>query len=129
MRRACRSNGMKRRLVIIASLTLLLLCLASVVTWVRSYWVVDQLRIMPRRGLHYLGTSSAGSIILSRSVLSGRTSDAFSDDLDCGPGWSVQSRRAFAPAVSPFTPEGSPRAVQSAGFDYLARDVSRPGFG
>jgi hypothetical protein len=120
---------MQRRLFNFTVATSLLLCFAIVTLWVRSYWVYEHVWLSRTRGINYSGILRSGSIIVSRSALTGRTTDMFSDDLDRGPGWSIRSDPAPRPAVSPFTAEGSPRWVQWIGFDSLARDTSRPGFG
>ena len=119
---------MKRRLLNVMTLLSLLLCMAAAALWVRSYWVFDDVQLTPRRGVTYRAAVRPGLIVLSRTVLTGRTTDVFSDDFDRPPGWSAQSRPR-AGTGSPFTAEGSRPIIQWAGFDYLARDVSRPRFG
>lgn len=120
---------MRRKLFILTAATSLLLCLATFALWVRSYWIHDRIALSRTRGINYSGMLRSGSIVVSRSALTGRTSDCFSDDWDRGPGWSVQSTSAPRPTVSPFTNEGSPPIIQWIGFDYLSRDTSRPVFG
>lgn len=120
---------MRRRLFDFTVVTSLLLCFTIVTLWVRSYRVYDHVWLSRTRGINYSGVLRSGSIVVSRAALTGRTSDVFSDDLNRGPGWSIRSTPALLPTVSPFTAEGSPRFVQWIGFDSLARDTSRPGFG
>src|SRR5438105_9354579 len=106
-----KGSGMKslgRAIFKAASALSLVLCVTVAVPWVRSHWVYDRLWLSPRRGVQYWAVSTSGSIVVSRSVLTGRTADVFSDASDRGSGWSVDSRRAVGPSVSPFTPEGSP---------------------
>jgi hypothetical protein len=118
-----------RHIVAVLTLLCLLLCIALAALWLHSYRMEGRLWYSPARGVNYRLAVGAGSIILSRSVLSGRTSGEFSDDFDRPPGRSLEWRHRTGPPVSPFTPEGSPRLVQWLGFDYLARDVGRPSFG
>ena len=98
---------MKRRLLNLLTALSLMLCVAAAALWGRSYWTFDEVRVTPRRGVTYRAAVRPGLIVMSRTVLTGRTSDAFSDDFDRGPGWSVQSRPRGGPD-SPFTAEGSP---------------------
>jgi hypothetical protein len=107
----------------------LLLFVVTMILWVRSYWVSDHLSLSPRRGVHYDISSRPGLILISRSTLTGRTSDIYSDALDRGPGWSFDSSAAPKTPVSPFTPEGSHAAWQWLGFDHLAYVQSGPSYG
>ncbi|HEY7118322.1 MAG TPA: hypothetical protein VH475_17165 [Tepidisphaeraceae bacterium] len=107
-----------------------LLCLATIGLWLRSYRFNDDAWYSPRRGVNYRVATRPGLLLASRTVLVGRTSDLFSDGHDRGPGRSFTSRpRVADPGASPFTAEGSSRALQWLGFDYLSRDQSRPSFG
>jgi hypothetical protein len=120
----------KRRLFNIAAVVAsLAVCMALLSLWVRSHWMIDRIWYSPTRGVNYRVTLSLGSIIVSRSVLVGRTSNAFSDDFDRSAGWSFQSQHQTTPIISPFTDEGSHRVVQWTGFDYIYRNTSRPSFG
>src|SRR5437016_5493695 len=78
-----------------ASALSFILCIVVVVPWVRSHWVYDGLWYSPRRGVQYWAVSISGSIVVYRSVLTGRTANIFSDDYGGGPGRSVNSRRAI----------------------------------
>src|SRR5438874_5479941 len=83
----------------------------------------------PRAGVHYDVSSRRGLIVISRSTLTGRTSDIYSDALERGPGRSFASSPAPQTPVSPFTPEGSHPAWQWLGFDHLAYVQSGPSYG
>lgn len=114
----------------ITTLASAILCAATLALWVRTYYVVDDVWYSPRKGVSFTAVTRRASILLICSVLTGRTSNAFSDSLDRGPGHSLSSRpRPPGPDVSPYTPEGSPALLQWLGFDYLARDQARPAFG
>ena len=124
---------MRRLLGVLTSVLLVLaaaLCVTTLCVWARSYWLIDEARYSPRGGVHFSAVTRPGLLVASRTSLVGRTSDMFSDGLEFGPGRSFTTRpRPPGPAVSPFTDEGSPRAVQWFGLDYLARDQSRPVWG
>jgi hypothetical protein len=55
---------MRRRSFNIISLLSLLLCLATVVLWVRSYWAVDTLRWNARNGDTFAADTSRGTVEL-----------------------------------------------------------------
>jgi hypothetical protein len=118
-----------RTLLILTIATSLLLCLAALGVWVRSYWIYDLIWLSRTQGIQYHVTLRSGSMLVGRSALAGRTSTIFSDSYDRGPGWAIQSHSAPRPRVSPFTEEGSPPIVQWFGFDLLTRDTSAPLFG
>jgi hypothetical protein len=119
-----------RILVDVAGVAAAVLCAATLSLWVRSYRHIDEFAYSPRAGVNYSAVTRPGLCVLSRTVLTGRTTDIFSDGAERGPGRSFTSRpRPPGPSVSPFTPEGSPAIVQWFGLDYLARDQSRPFFG
>ena len=120
---------MRRNLFKVTAATSLLLCFATLALWVRSYWAYDRVWLSRTRGINYSVILRSGSILVSRSALTGRKSDIFSDDFDRGPGWSIQSDRAPRPSVSPFTEEGSWPLIQWIGFDHLSRYTSQPSFG
>jgi hypothetical protein len=126
------NRGMKRLLRILLNVTTamsLLLFVVTMILWARSHWVNDHLWLSPRRGVHYDISSRPGLILISRSALTGRTSDIYSDSLDRGPGWSFESSALPKTRVSPFTPEGSHRAWQWLGFDHLAYVQNWPSYG
>ena len=119
---------MKRQLFNLLAVLSLLLCAAVVLTWVESRRFDHVVWFSPERGVQYRVVARGGSVAVSRSTLTGRTSNFFSDGLDRGPGWSAHVevpivRRSF------FTRDGSPPFVQRLGFDYLAWNESRPVFG
>jgi hypothetical protein len=123
---------MKRLLRILLHATTamsLLLFVVTMILWARSYWMTDHLWLSPRRGVHYDVSSRPGLILISRSALTGRTSDIYSDSLDRGPGWSFESSALPKTPVSPFTPEGSHPAWQWLGFDHLAYAQSGRSYG
>src|SRR5687767_11977825 len=104
-------------------------CAGCVGLWVRSYWRADELWVCRTRGINYWVRTRPGSVMVHRTVLTGRTSDIFSDSFDRPAGWSFNRSPVAMPTASPFTAEGSHRAVQWLGFDYLARNDSRPTWG
>jgi hypothetical protein len=80
-------------------------------------------------GVHYDVSSRCGLIVISRSALTGRTSDIYSDSLDRGPDWSFDSSASPNTPFSPFTPEGSHPAWQWLGFDHVAYTQSWSSYG
>src|SRR6266516_8122726 len=118
-----------RILLHVATAISLLLFVATMILWARSYRVTDHLWLSPRRGVHYDVSSRRGLTLISRSALTGRTSDVYSDSLDRGRGWSFEASAAPKTPASPFTPEGSHPAWQWLGFDHLAYTQSWPAYG
>jgi hypothetical protein len=117
----------RRRLILVSSL---LLTLGVATLWVRSCRTYDHFWYSPAPGLQYSCTVRGGYLLVSRSHLTNRTTNVFSDTLDRGPGRSYRSTPAPPQRVSPFTDdEGSPRWVQFFGFDHLHRTAARPGYG